>query len=646
MAYIPTPIAPAKRALISRAVSDGRRVGLSIAFVEGGAKRLNQMGASWFAPRRMWNFRVQQDSHSLASLIQDSFSDAREFDIESISEQVEVAINHPEIDFFTSLLDVQIFRIDSGGHAVSFAYDPFAVDAMRSLGGRFHKFAAAWEVKRPVEQILHALQSLAGIAQDYVFLHERPVVFEDLIAAPKAEVPISVPASVTDFPSADQGDSTEDVGAAFMSTMVQSMSRLPVDEVQLASAAKSFGLYDYQIAGVRHLLARSSALLADDMGLGKTRQAVVASGLASGNGRILVVCPASLRINWEREIHAVFPDNVIGMVGEDRIATLYGCKWIISNYERLGSLVREPKLSFSVMTVDEAHYLKEHEAGRTRNAFLMAERIERRFLLTGTPLLSREIEIHTLLRLSGHPLGILPLADFRKQYAGGQTQRAALAGQLKEWMLRRRKDVLKGLGNKTRQVRYVTPAEGLGRYQAVLHDMSLTVMPKIVKLRQTLESMKIDFLVESIQCLAPDDKAIVFCEYMSSVNALKEAFEAAGIGCVSLVGSDAGPKRQKAVDAFQQNPAVRVFVGTTSAAGVGITLTAANYVMFCSLPWTPALMRQAEDRAYRNGQKRDVTVIVPLISGTIDEQIHALLDSKSALEHEVVEVVRAHLDLH
>ena len=646
MAYTPTPVAPAKRALITRAVSDGRRVGLSVAFVEGGAKRFNQIGASWFAPRRMWNFQVQEDIQSLASRIHGTFSDAREFDLASIAEHLQVAINHPEIDFFTSLLDVQIFRIDSGGHAVSFAYDACAVEAMRSLGGRFHKFAAAWEVKRPAEQILHALQSLAGIAQDYVFIHERPVVFEDLIAAPKSEMPISVPANVPDFPSAGQSNSAEDVGAAFMSTMVQSMSRLPVDEAQLAAAVKSFGLYDYQIAGVRHLLARSSALLADDMGLGKSRQAVVASRLASGEGRILVVCPASLRINWEREIRAVFPDDVVGMVGEDRMATLYGCKWVISNYERLGGLVREPKLSFAVMAVDEAHYLKEHEAGRTRNAFLMAERIERRFLLTGTPLLSREIEIHTLLRLSGHPLGVMPLADFREQYAGGQTQRAALAGELKEWMLRRRKDVLKGLGTKTRQVRYVTPAEGLGQYQAVLQDMSLTVMPKIVKLRQTLESIKIDFLVESIQCLAPDDKAIVFCEYMNSVNALKEAFEAAGIGCVSLVGSDAGPKRQKAVDAFQQDPTVRVFIGTTSAAGVGITLTAANYVMFSSLPWTPALMRQAEDRAYRNGQKRDVTVIVPLIPGTIDEQIHALLDSKTALEHEVVEVVRAHLDLH
>jgi SNF2 family DNA or RNA helicase len=131
---------------------------------------------------------------------------------------------------------------------------------------------------------------------------------------------------------------------------------------------------------------------------------------------------------------------------------------------------------------------------------------------------------------------------------------------------------------------------------------------------------------------------------MSTVEALKETLAALGIAAVSLVGSDAGPKRQKAVDAFQQDASVRVFIGTTSAAGVGITLTAANYVVFASLPWTPALKRQAEDRAYRLGQKRDVFVIVPIVPNTIDEQVHQLLDSKAGLEQDVVEAVRAELE--
>ncbi|OYU46329.1 MAG: hypothetical protein CFE44_02765 [Burkholderiales bacterium PBB4] len=134
-----------------------------------------------------------------------------------------------------------------------------------------------------------------------------------------------------------------------------------------------------------------------------------------------------------------------------------------------------------------------------------------------------------------------------------------------------------------------------------------------------------------------DAKVLNFCEYMETVQTLKHALSASGIGCVSLVGSDSPKKRMAAVDAFQQQPEVKVFIGTTMAAGVGITLTAANYVFFASLPWTPALKRQAEDRAYRSGQTRDVFVIIPLVAGTIDEQIFALLDSKREIEVAIIE---------
>ena len=292
-----------------------------------------------------------------------------------------------------------------------------------------------------------------------------------------------------------------------------------------------------------------------------------------------------------------------------------------------------------MMAVDEAHYLKEYKAGRTRNAFVMAARIPRRYVITGTPLLNREIELHTLLRLTGHELGQLPLKEFRRDYSGDADKRALLADTLRGWMLRRKKDVLSDLGKKSRQVRWVSPAEGLGGYRQIYKDMSLQTMPKITRLRQCLESLKTPFLIETAESLSEGDKLIVFCEYMATVQAMQQAFEAAGIGCVTLVGSDSGKKRQKAIEAFQSDPSITVFIGTTSAAGVGITLTAANYVAFASLPWTPAVMRQAEDRAYRLGQKRDVTVIVPLVANTIDESVWRLLQSKQ----DVVEAVRAQL---
>jgi len=538
-------------------------------------------------------------------------------------------------DFFVSLLDVQVLPLQGGGFAVSSSFDALVVRAIKQLGGRFHKHASAWEVRADRQAILQALEQIAGVSPDYVFQHEGQVVLEDLVAAPKSELPISVPGAPP--PAGRTSDEAQSHGVGFLSAFGTALQTVPIDEEALRGSAVTCGLRDYQVAGVRHLLGHSSALLADDMGLGKSRQAVVAGRLAAGDAIVLVTCPSSLTINWQREIQAVYPKARIAMVGQHTLAQIAASEWVIANYERLGGLVRCQSLNLGVMIVDEAHYLKEHQAGRTRNAFLLAERVSRRFLLTGTPVLNREIELHTLLRLSGHPLGVLPLAEFRKLYAGDTARRDELAGRLSEWMLRRGKDVLKDLGTKTQQVRYVQAADDLAGYKAILGDPALQAMPKITKLRQHLESLKCDFLIEAVQCLGQEDKVLIFCEYMDTVGHLKQAFAALGIACVSLVGADSTKQRMASVDAFQNDPAVRVFIGTTMAAGVGITLTAANYVFFGSLPWTPALKRQAEDRAYRSGQKRNVLVIVPVVNGTIDEQIFALLDSKREIEVSVIE---------
>lgn len=640
MAYVPQPVAPKRREAVLRAVCDGRRIGLAIASLDSPAPALRALGAHWFAPRRQWIFRSPLDGRNFSNRLASAFPTAY-LDVDALPAVIDGAQQAPQSDYFTELLDLQVIPLDRPGRfAVSGAYDSYFIDAMRALGGRFHKFANAWEVPGSTTQILDVLQRVAGVDPVYVFIHEHVMHLEDLASKPKAEMPISVPGAAPSF--GDGAGDGEEEGSGFLSSCARPLEHLPVDEAMLAKAAIECGLMDHQPAGVRHFLARTGALLADDMGLGKTRQAVVASRLAAGERRILVTCPASLRINWEREIHMVFPNDIVGMVGEDRMSTLHGCRWVIANFERLGGLVRE-SLDFEVLTVDEAHNLKEHNAGRTRNAFILAERIPRKFLLTGTPILSREIEMHTLLRLTGHPIGMLELREFRKHYSGGQAQREALAEAVADWMLRRSKKVLKGLGAKTRQVRYVMPAEGLDEYHRILADMTLTVMPKIVKLRQHLEIIKTDFLIETVQSLQQEDKVIIFCEYMPTVDFMKEAFKNAGIDCVTLVGSDNGSSRQHAVDAFQQNPAVRVFLGT-SAAAVGITLTAANYVILASQPWTPAMQRQREDRAYRNGQTRDVFVIIPVIPGTIDEQVFALLNSKTEIEESVVEnAVRAHL---
>ncbi|SSY68829.1 ATP-dependent helicase HepA [Alcaligenes faecalis subsp. faecalis] len=587
----------------------------------------------------MWVLEQGSADHALAWL--QALYLREHVDFDGAAALLKAAVRAPEPDYFTQLLDVQIFELARGGlnhgqHAVSFSYDALCVRAMRALQGRFHKPAAAWQVRGDVVHIQHVLRDLAGVAAEFSFVHEQPIVLEELVSPSADESPIQVPAATP-----EQGESgpAQDVdGAGFLSADLEQSNAVDIDEAVLAAIAVGAGLRDYQVDGVRHLAGQTGACLGDDMGLGKTRQTVVGARLAAGQGRVLIVCPASLRINWEREIHAVYPDAVVGFAGDDRISTLYGCQWVIANYERLGGLVREVELAFGVMAIDEAHYLKEHKSGRTRNAFVMATRIPKRYVVTGTPLLNREIELHTLLRLTGHPLGRMELKEFRKEFTGSRDRRAALARALGGWMLRRRKDVL-DLGAKTHSVRYISPSEGLAAYKEIYDDMSMMAMPKITKLRQCLETLKTPFLIETVEGLQAEDKIIIFCEYMSTVNAMHDAFMAAGIKAVRLVGADSATKRQKAIDMFQDDPEIRVFIGTTMAAGVGITLTAANYVAFASMPWTPALMRQAEDRAYRMGQQRDVMVIVPLIPDTIDEAVWKILEGKRETEIDVVEAV-------
>jgi hypothetical protein len=638
-AIVPVSLRPPE--LIVKAVGDGLRIGLQTLAVPGLSRPLAAQGAWWFAPRRMW-VMAAASPQSVCAAIGRAYA-GQFVDLNDLDRTVAAALDEPQLDFFTALLDVQIFPLQGhdeqmwrGRYAVSALYDELCRGALRGLGGYFHKYAAAWQVKADPQAIIACLGQAAGIAPEFIFVHERPVVLEELSSPVDSHAPIRVPALAPQFIDPAQ---TESEGAGYFSTEQIRKVDLPFDRTALLALQQRGVLRDYQVIGAEHLLKQSGACLGDDMGLGKSRQVAVALRMIAGDAPVLIVCPASLRINWEREIHMVYPQARVGLAGIDRMELLRSCQWIVANYERLGGLVKATDLPIAAMAIDEAHYLKEYDSGRTRNMFILAARIPRRYVVTGTPLLNREVELHTLLRMTGHELGLLSLKAFTKTYAGSRENRAHLADALQGWMLRRSKGVLKDLGEKSRQVRYISPAEGLGVYEQVWGDMSLTIMPKIVKLRRALEALKLPFLVETIEGLSEGDKIIVFCEYLPTVQALREALQALGVRCVTLVGSDSLKRRQEAVDAFQSDPGVTVFIGTTSAAGVGITLTAANYVVFASLPWTPALMRQAEDRAYRLGQRRNVIVLVPLVAGTIDEQVWALLQAKRETEKEVVEAL-------
>ncbi|EPN54601.1 SNF2-like protein, partial [Pseudomonas syringae pv. actinidiae ICMP 19094] len=205
------------------------------------------------------------------------------------------------------------------------------------------------------------------------------------------------------------------------------------------------------------------------------------------------------------------------------------------------------------------------------------------------------------------------------------------------WMLRRRKDVLPNLKGKQRQtVPVVLSKIERDEYNQIMRSDQHR-FARLGGLRQLLERVKVRIVADLMAELDVDHKVILFCEYQESVATLREHCLKLGVGCVTLVGTDSPKKRQKAIDAFQQDPDCRVFIGTRSAAGTGYNLTAANYVFFLGLPWTPGLQDQAEDRAYRNGQLRMVVVKIPLAEDTIDQQLWQMLMDKRALASDLID---------
>lgn len=432
-------------------------------------------------------------------------------------------------------------------------------------------------------------------------------------------------------------------------------------------------LFRHQLEGIDFLLRPRpyrGALLADDMGLGKTRQALIAAHDAHPQGRILVVCPASLKLNWEREIHAVLGAQDVSILGRDEGLS----RWTIVNYDRLRShqnaLFGE---DWACVIVDEAHYLKNRHsqrsllvlggdhrprkrgklpAGRIRG---LVERAERVILLTGTPITNRPLDLFPLLRAIGHPLGddlmryaLRYCAAFQTEWGwdmGGASHLDELHAKLADVLLRRGKDEVLDLPPKLRT--YMPVEVDLVAYRQVWLDYvqrlakrkrrmpRAMLLAEVAKLRHAAALAKIPAAIAHVEAvLEAGEKVIVFTCHTAVVEALMTRF---GPEAVRLTGEDGAAQRQAAVDAFQTEPGVRIFVGNLVAAGIGVSLTAATQVLFVDYSFVPAEHLQAEDRPYRIGQPNAVTVTYLSALGTLDEEIERLLAQKLAVVSEAID---------
>ena len=410
---------------------------------------------------------------------------------------------------------------------------------------------------------------------------------------------------------------------------------------------------DHQKLAIEKLVANERFILADDMGLGKTTSTVIAS-LESGSKKILVICPASLKINWYREIQN-YTDRSISIVE--------GKKWesadfVIVNYDIIknfhdsenveNSVIVKEK--FDLVIIDEAHYIQNKKAARTQLCNDVANKIGKVWLLTGTPLTSRPINYFNLLELVDSPVAQNWMAYVRRYCDGFQFR----AGNRKIWnvngssnleelrdrtqhtILRRLKEEILDLPDKIITPIYLNlksdtykalMGEYFDWYRNNEESKSLALQfSKLMKVRQIISQEKIKNTIEiANSSIDQEKKVIIFTNFTDTLNQFVEYFKK---DCVYLDGSCSKNQRQEAVDRFQNDDKVKVFVGNLKAAGVGITLTAAEVVIMNDLSFVPSDHSQAEDRAYRIGQNKGVSIYYPIFENTIEGKIYDILSRK------------------
>ena len=394
---------------------------------------------------------------------------------------------------------------------------------------------------------------------------------------------------------------------------------------------------------------------------------------------VVIVCPASLKLNWEREARS-------WLETEDRIEVISGGKVheldsdiVVINYDILKKWTQAlQSINPQILILDESHAVKSQkrskkmpdgttrrvDVGRSKAAKDLASITPHKILLTGTPILNRPSELWNQLQIID-PAQYTDKRFFQwhKRYANAYKSRFGwdfsgalnleeLAQSLKSIMIRRtKKQVLAELPDKRRQT-ILIPIDNRREYDTAESDFLTWIaeqkgadaadrvshveeLAKIEVLRQIAVRGKTKQAIDWIKnFLSTGEKLVVFATHRETINALMTAF---GEGTVKIDGGVSSEKRQAAVDAFQNDPETRLFVGNIKAAGVGITLTAASDVVFLELDWTPALMEQAEDRLHRISQKNAVNCYYLLAEKTVDASIAAMLERKRVVIDQITE---------
>jgi len=402
--------------------------------------------------------------------------------------------------------------------------------------------------------------------------------------------------------------------------------------------------FEHQIVAANFLLNKKKAILADEMGGGKTFSAILAAN--NIQGKKLIVCPASLKLNWQKEINFI-PEQITEVINGKGWIDCNG--WTIVNYDILCKHIDKIlESNFSVVIFDEIHYCKavsnsgKASSKRAEMFLRIAEKVENIYLLTGTPITNHTKDIFNLLKAVKHPLAKKFFA-FGQRYCNaynngygwdfnGSSNTEELHEKIKHFMMRRLKSEMLDLPEKIRtfipvQIKLTEYNKKIKEYMNNRKSMSNQGehLVYLNAMRHILAKEKVCYTIDIAKnLLEQGQKIVILTNYNFVVEKLIEEF---GNIAVKLTGDCNQEQRQKAVEDFQ-NGNKKVFIGNLIAAGVGITLTASQNIIVNDYDWVPANHAQGEDRIHRIGQEKIANIQYIYASQTFDENITQLLEKK------------------
>jgi SNF2 family DNA or RNA helicase len=397
-------------------------------------------------------------------------------------------------------------------------------------------------------------------------------------------------------------------------------------------------LRGYQAFGAKFALCQGKAMLGDEMGLGKSVEALAAMCHLHVEGRkhFLVVCPASVLVNWTHEIERHSQLRSHRLHGPDRQRNLRA--WTrtggvaVTTYESLRSLAKPAEIDLGMLVVDEAHYAKNREAERTKAVRQWAAATDRVLFLTGTPMENRVEEFRVLV--SHLQPALVPRISSVDGMIGAGHFRAAVAPV---YLRRNQDDVLQELPPRVETQEWVQlTSRDLEAYRDAVAAGNFMAMRRAAYVSgRRDDSAKLGRLVEIVQeASANGRKVVVFSYFRDVLSTVASVLGSVAAG--PLTGSIPPIQRQAMIDEFTARRGPAVLVSQIQAGGVGLNIQAASVVILTEPQWKPTIEDQAIARCHRMGQVRSVDVHRLLAEDTVDQRMLDILAAKADLFDEYV----------